>query len=43
MTPEEFERYVACIFESKGYKTEVTRYSGDYGVDVFAFKGKEKR
>lgn len=42
MTPEEFERYVACIFESKGYKTEVTRYSGDYGVDVFAFKGKEK-
>ena len=29
-------------YRSKGYKAEVTPYSGDYGVDVFAVKGKEK-
>lgn len=42
MTPYEFENLVCEYYRSKGYKAEVTPYSGDYGVDVFAVKGKEK-
>ena len=40
--PHEFERMVCEYFRSNGYKAEMTPYSGDYGVDVFAVKGKEK-
>lgn len=42
MTPRQFEELVSNYFRSKGYKTELTPYSGDYGVDVFAIKRKEK-
>lgn len=42
MTPEEYEHYVAQLFKEMGYETNVTSYSNDYGVDVFAFKGEEK-
>lgn len=42
MRPDEYEHIVAHYFESKGYETEVSQYSGDYGVDVFAKKGKTK-
>ncbi len=42
MRPDEYEHIVAEYFESKGYKTTVSQYSNDYGVDVFATKGKEK-
>lgn len=42
MTPEEYEHYVAQLFKEMGYKTDVTSFSNDYGVDVFAFKGEEK-
>ena len=42
MTPEEYEYYVAQSFKEMGYKTDVTSFSNDYGVDVFAFKGEEK-
>ncbi len=42
MRPDEYEHIVAEYFESKGYKTAVTQYSNDYGVDVFVTKGKEK-
>lgn len=42
MRPDEYEHIVAEHFASKGYKTTVSQYSNDYGVDVFATKGKEK-
>lgn len=42
MRPDEYEHIVAEHFEAKGYKTTVSQYSNDYGVDVFATKGKEK-
>jgi Holliday junction resolvase-like predicted endonuclease len=41
MRPDEYEHIVAEYFEEKGYKTTVSQYSNDYGVDVFATKGKE--
>lgn len=42
MRPDEYEHIVAEYFELKGYKTTVSQYTNDYGVDVFAIKGKEK-
>ena len=42
MRPDEYEHIVAEHFEAKGYKTTVSQYSNDYGVDIFATKDKEK-
>lgn len=42
MNPKEFEDMVCEHFRRQGYTAETTPDSGDYGVDVFAFKGKEK-
>lgn len=42
LKPDEFELRVASMYQKKGYKTEVTPHSGDYGVDVFAWKGDER-
>lgn len=42
MTPKQFEDLVCEYFRNKGYKAESTSYSNDYGIDVFATKGKEK-
>lgn len=42
MRPDEYEHIVAEYFVAKGYKTKVSQFSNDYGVDVFATKGKEK-
>ena len=42
MTPQEYEQYVASLYQEKGYKTEVAPLSGDYGIDVIASKGDEK-
>lgn len=42
MRPDEYEHIVAKHFEKKGYKTTVSQYTNDYGVDIFAAKGKEK-
>lgn len=42
MTPRQFEELVCEHYRKKGYKTEITPLSGDYGIDVFATKGKEK-
>lgn len=42
MKPSEFEEFISEFYTSKGYKTELTVQSGDYGVDIFATKGKEK-
>jgi hypothetical protein len=42
MTPTEFEDFVADFFIQEGFSVERTPQSGDYGVDVFAIKGREK-
>lgn len=42
MTPKEYESFVCSKFSRDGYKTELTNYNNDYGIDVFAFKGDEK-
>lgn len=42
MTPIEYEDLICFEYRRQGYKAEVTPNSGDYGVDVFATKGKEK-
>lgn len=38
MSGADFERLVAEIFTKMGYRAEVTKLSGDYGVDVIAEK-----
>ena len=42
MNPRQFEELVCEHFRKQGYKAEMTPYSGDYGIDAFATKGKEK-
>ena len=42
MNPNQFEKFVADRYEKDGYKVEQTPCTGDYGVDVFAYKGKQK-
>lgn len=38
MKGKEFEEYVAELLHFQGYKTRMTRHSGDYGVDIVASK-----
>ena len=42
MNPKQFEELVCEHFRQKGYEAKTTSYRNDYGVDVFATKGKEK-
>lgn len=42
MTPKEYESFICAKFSQDGYKTELTSYNNDYGIDVFALKGDEK-
>jgi restriction system protein len=42
MTGLEFEQFIAKLFEKKGYTVEVTKASGDQGIDVIAEKGGTK-
>ena len=42
MTPKEYEKFVCEKFSRKGYRTELTPYNNDYGIDVFAHKNDEK-
>ena len=42
MTPRQFEELVCEHYRKQGYKTEITPLRGDYGIDVFATRGKEK-
>lgn len=39
MTGLDFEKFVGGIFRKMGYKTEVTKGSGDFGIDVIADNG----
>jgi restriction system protein len=38
ISPYEFENFIARLFTAMGYKTQVTKKSGDYGIDVIAKK-----
>lgn len=42
MNPRQFEELVCEYFRKQGYEAKTTSYSSDYGIDVFATKGKEK-
>lgn len=42
MNPKQFEELVCEYFRRNGYVAKTTSASNDYGVDVFATKGKEK-
>lgn len=42
MNPIQFEHLVALDYESKGYSTEMTPKSYDYGVDFIAFNRQER-
>ena len=42
MTPREFEHKVSDYYRQQGYKTIITPYSGDWGIDVIASKGEDK-
>jgi len=42
MTPREYEKFVCEKFSQEGYRTELTPYNNDYGIDVFAHKNDEK-
>ena len=42
MNPRQFEELVCEYYCRQGYKAEITSYGNDYGIDVFAAKGKEK-
>lgn len=38
----EFEHFLAILFSKMGYETEVTKASGDQGIDLIALKGGTK-
>lgn len=38
MTPIEFEKYVAWIFEKQGYRIQLTPRTGDHGIDILLHK-----
>ena len=38
----EFEAAVSFLYENKGYKVQMTKASGDFGVDLIAEKGQER-
>ena len=38
MNPQEYESYVASVYENEGYQVTVTPYIGDGGIDVVAEK-----
>jgi hypothetical protein len=42
MTPRQFEECVCEYYRKQGYTADITPSSGDYGIDVFAKKGKKK-
>ena len=42
MNPRDYEELVSAHFRQQGYVAETTSYINDYGVDIFAIKGKEK-
>ncbi len=43
MTPEDFEAYIAALFEAYGHEAEVSGGNGDHGVDVWVTTDQESR
>jgi hypothetical protein len=41
LDPYEFEREIAVLFDKHGFKTKVTKGSGDGGIDIILFKNSE--
>lgn len=41
-TPTDFERYIALLWHTLGYHTELTPATGDHGVDVIAIRPGER-
>lgn len=41
LSPYDFEKFIAKLFEAMGYETRVTQASNDYGIDVVAKKENE--
>ncbi|MCL2772029.1 MAG: restriction endonuclease [Oscillospiraceae bacterium] len=42
MNGRDFERFIANLFEKMGYKTKLTKASGDQGIDVIAESSDER-
>lgn len=42
LSPYQFEEFVSELFQKMGYKTKVTKKSGDFGADVIAEKENER-
>ena len=42
LSPREMEELTGVLFEKKGYSVEITKQSGDYGIDVWATDENEK-
>jgi restriction endonuclease Mrr len=42
MEPYDFEKFIAKIWESKGFETNVSQQSRDWGVDIIATKSNTK-
>ncbi len=40
--PYDFEKFVAALYERRGFKTELTAKSGDRGKDIVMYKGRRK-
>lgn len=43
MTPQDFEAYIAALFEAYGHDAHVTGGNGDHGVDVWVTTDQESR
>lgn len=42
MSPFDFEHFTALLLQEMGYQTEVTKKTGDYGVDIIAIKNNQR-
>lgn len=42
MNGQEFESFVSLLFSNMGYKTEITKATGDQGIDVLAEKNEDR-
>lgn len=43
LSGEEFEQYLATLFQKLGYQVELTKGSGDYGADLIIVKNNERK
>ena len=41
MSPQQYERYCAKLLSDSGWKTNLTKTTGDQGIDIIAFKDGE--